>query len=91
MGRNSYDELQGMGPSPFASIPMLVVTSQPLPDAPDVIPVLAACLRKAVESRRGNAKDIWLFGGAQTMYRREWRDSNLHGVTHWYLNLDESE
>jgi dihydrofolate reductase len=67
MGRATWDELLRMGPNPFAGLPTIVVTSRPLPAAPEVEAIPIEGLAAAIGRLRSLPKDIWLFGGARTI------------------------
>ena len=69
MGRASYDEGAAMEPSPFSAIPTFVLTSRPFtPRHPNIKPVSLDNLAPTItELKQASPKDIWLFGGGQTI------------------------
>ena len=67
MGRSTFEEMQKLGPSPFDSLPTVVVTSRPLAARSNVEAVPLARLQEAVERMSKGPKDVWLFGGGKTI------------------------
>jgi len=60
MGRRTYDQVRGFGPWPYTAIDCRVVTSRPLPEAPDRVTPVAS----PVEALAGWAdRRVWLVGG----------------------------
>ncbi len=60
MGRRTYEQVRGFGPWPYTGLDCRVVTSRPLPDAPDrVAPV--ASPSEGVEDWAD--RRVWLMGG----------------------------
>jgi dihydrofolate reductase len=60
MGRRTYDQVRGFGPWPYTGLDCRVVTSRPLPDAPDRVTPVAS----PAEAVAGWAdRRVWLVGG----------------------------
>lgn len=62
MGRATYDQVLGFGPWPYAGKRVVVMTSRPLPDAPEgVTPWQGGDIARLVAELPGI---VWLVGGA---------------------------
>jgi dihydrofolate reductase len=68
MGRTCYDEGEAIEPSPFTAHPTFVVTSRALsPRHPNIKPISLDNLAATITELKRGDKDIWLFGGGQTI------------------------
>ena len=68
MGRKSYELARRFGEWPYLAARCLVITSQPLDDAPpNVTRVGADIERLATALRASGGKDVWVMGGAMTI------------------------
>jgi dihydrofolate reductase len=66
MGRASYEQILGFGPWPFGDKRAVVLTSRPMPEAPDGVEAWSGDVRALVEDARSRSKDdIWVLGGAK--------------------------
>lgn len=68
IGRKSYEVARSFGDWPYKTMRSLVITSNPLDDAPpNVTRVGADITRLTTALRAAGAKDTWIMGGAMTI------------------------
>jgi dihydrofolate reductase len=68
MGRGTYEAVRRMGDWPYPGKPVLVVTSQPVPDPPAGVEARSADLTAVVAEMEGRGyARVWVEGGGQLL------------------------
>ena len=68
MGRKSYELARSFGDWPYAAARCLVITSQPLEDAPPSVTRIGSDIGRLITAlKAAGGKDVWVMGGAMTI------------------------